>query len=200
MSVNDYFIVNFYQIEKICKKSLKSRYGEGISLYYDHLLKKGVPKKKLEESLYPFLTMIKKPNGSLNYRPKKILGYSIDDYIEEDHIHNNFDLNRVQYNIDKLDVEYVDERIELMIDLKDEVLSDFLLNNPNNDKWIKIYRVIYDKKIKLDLFEEIVFDYMFNKGLTIKKISEITGNSRSWVQLYRKSLIEKIKKELDGNN
>ena len=181
MSVNDYFIVNFYQIEKICKKSLKSRYGEGISLYYDHLLKKGVPKKKLEESLYPFLTMINKPNGKLHYHPKKILGTKVEDF-------------------DNIDVEYLDERIELMIDLKDERLVDFLLNNPNNDKWTKIYRIVYDKKIKLDLFEEIVFDYMFNKGLTIKKISEITGNSRSWVQMFRTSLIKKIKEALKNDN
>jgi phage antirepressor YoqD-like protein len=98
-------------------------------------------------------------------------------------------------DLENINIAYDEEtkRVEMMIDLGDEKLVDFLLNNTNNIKWIKIWEVMYVNKIEMDMFETILFDYIFNKGYTIRKISAITGNGISYTYELRKKLLDKIR-------
>jgi len=173
-SVATYFVNNYNIMETISKKLLKSRFREGLSLYYIHLHKKKETPVYLEGSITQFIKNINKPNGDLHRSPVNL------SYID-------YDLGQSEDPTEKMD---------MMLDIKDEMIIDFLLNGKNNDKWIKIYDVIYNKKLELNMFESIVYDYVFIKHMSISQISAITGNSRTWVQTYRKQVIQKIKDKL----
>jgi hypothetical protein len=178
MSSNDYFIKNYNQIEYTAKLILRERWREGISEYYIYIVEGN--KTPSRSGLYYYLININKKRGKLNF----VKGQDKTDFNIE---------------VEDLNISYSDDKTEMMMDLNDENIVDFLLNNPNNSKWLKIYEIVYEKKIELNLFEGIIFDYIFIDGFSIKEISAITGNSKSWTQQYRKSLIDKIKKAIvDG--
>ncbi len=162
----------------IAKRVLQERYAEGISELYLHLQEKGILPPKPYSYVYWFFVNLNKRRGKLNFDSDFLLNYQVD--------------------VDGSSPPSYDPGMEwdLALDLKDPVLIDFLLNNHNNQKWTQIYRIIYDKQIELNLFESIMFEYVFLQGLSIREIQKITGNSFSWVYQYRKSLIEKIKKSL----
>jgi hypothetical protein len=172
--VNDFIIKNQSLIESISKKVLKDRWREGVSAYFIHLYDKNKVPTNIATNTWYFMVNLSKPNSEINYVPVTLKG-SID-------------------SEDNQNISYTSiEEIEIRIDLVDERLVDFLLNNEQTDLWINIYDVFYKKKIKLDIFEEVIFDYVFNQGLTIREISKLTNNSPSWIYRQRKSLIEKIK-------
>jgi len=171
--VNDYIKDNWNIIETISKKVLKERFREGISAYYIHLHKKNIMPSKPAVHVYYFMKNLQRPNSEINYTPVTLK--CSDDGLEIVDSSNDY------------------KKIEMMIDLNDEALVDFLVNNHNSDKWIKIYEVVYSKKIELDMFENILFDYVLIKGWSIRKISEVTGNGRSYTYQLRKKLLDKLK-------
>jgi hypothetical protein len=175
MTVNEWFTENWDMIQRVAKDILGDRFREGISEYYITMIEKNkVPQSKFHT--YWFMRNLKLPNSKINYIPSVLKNSAPDDF-----------------DIPDIDI---DTKIDLMIDLNDEIIVDFLINNYNNEKWLKIYNAIYGRKINLDFFEEILFEYVFIDGLSISKIREITGCSQSFIYKMRKELIEKIKKEL----
>lgn len=177
-------------MEQMSKRVLKSRWREGISSYYLHLYDKGVLPKNIGTNFYYFLLNLNKPSSQINYTPI-VLRNSYDDMIS--------DCGLCYKDILPSD-DNLEESLTLKIDLEDDTLIDFLINNKNNEKWIKIYSIFHQKKIELDLFEEVIFDYVFKQGLSIRKIAELTNNSTQWVYMYRKSLIDKIKKMINEDS
>jgi hypothetical protein len=175
MSINQYIQTNWELFTQISKKVLQSRWREGISEYYIHLIDKNKIPTNPPVHCYYFMQNINKPNGPLNYKPVT-LKTSINDIEVADH-----------FNEDELDIN---------IDFVDEELKDFLLHNTNSEKWIKIFKVVHRREVDLDLFETILFEYIFLNGYSAKHISEITGNSISWVFGKRKKLINKIKEKI----
>lgn len=171
--VNQYINDNYELIETIAKRVLKARFREGISSYYLHIYDKNKVPPNPPVHIYYYMKNLEKPNSEINYTPVTFkLG--VDDAPE-------------------IAVEEGWKKVEMMIDLDDEMLVDFLMNNTNNDKWLKIYEVMYSKKVELDMFENILFDYIFVKGWSIRKISAITGNGPSYTYQLRRRLIDKIK-------
>lgn len=175
MTVNEWFTNNYKLIERVAKDILGDRFGEGISEYYIYLVDNDtVPTSKYYT--YWFMKNLKLPNSKINYVPMVL----------RNAVPEDFDIpDATNYS-----------KIDLMIDLDDEIIVDFLINNYNNEKWLRIYNAIYGRKVQLNLFEEILFEYVFIQGLSIAKIREITGNSQSFIYKMRKELIEKIKKEI----
>jgi hypothetical protein len=175
MTLNDWFQKNYSIIERTAKDLLYERYGEGVSEYYIHLINKDqIPISRFHT--YWFMKNLKLPNSKINYIPTVLRNAAPDDFDTPD---------TTDYS-----------KIDLMIDLNDEIIVDFLINNYNNERWLKIYNSIYGNKIQLNLFEQILFEYVFINGYSISKIKEITGNSQSFIYKMRKELIEKIKREL----
>lgn len=174
--INDYFDKNYKLIESISKRVLKGRFREGISAYYMYLYDRDTLPTNIATNVYYYMVNMSKPNSEINYSPVTLKG-SIN---EDCHITTN-----------------IEDKIDLQIDLEDERLVDFLLNNEQTDKWIKIYEVIYLKKIELDLYESIIFDYVFSQGLSIRQIAALTNNSPSWIYKQRKAVIDKIKKAIN---
>lgn len=177
--VNKWIEENWSLIESIAKRVLKGRFREGISSYYIHLHEKNKIPPNPPVHIYYFMKNLDKGNSEINYIPVTFRG-------EDAQI-----LNVVVSEWNK---------IEMMIDLDDEMLVDFLHNNTNNEKWIKIYEVMFSNKIELDMFETILFDYIFNKGWSIRKISEVTGNGPSYTYQLRKKLILKIREAIKNND
>lgn len=174
MKINTWFDKNYDSIENMAKILLKERFREGISEYYIHLVEKNkVPTSKYHA--YWYMKNLTQKNSKLNYQPIVLRG----------------DLEGIEIGDSSEELKN-----DLRMDLKDERLVDFMINNDNNERWMKIYDIIYTKGIKMNLFEEILFEYVFIEGLSIAKIREITGNSQSFIYKMRKELIEKIKKEL----
>ena len=166
-------------IESISKMVLGDRFREGISSYYIHLHKKKLIPDDVNSHVYWFMYNLRKPQSELNYTPIVMRG----DFIDDHYFGHN-----------------PEKELIMNIDIKDPILIDFLLNNKNTDLWIRIYDVVYNKKIDLNMFENIIFDYTFNKGMSVKDIAKITGNSYSWVYSFRRDVIKKIKNAVDGIN
>lgn len=185
--LNDAFENNLPKIEEIAKRVLIERWREGVNSYFFYLHNKAEVPTNWNTNCYYFMCNLKKPNSEINYIP---VGFrSTTDEEQENLI--------LTYRTE----DDLENELMLRIDLEDERLVDFLLNNEQNDKWIMIYEILHQKKVKLDLFEEIIFDYVFNQGFSIRHIAKITGNSMSWCYRYRKSVIEKIKRAIDdGKN
>lgn len=176
--INDYFNKNYKLIENISKRVLKDRFREGISSYYIHLYEKnGVPLNIATNAWY-FMTNLSKPQSEINYVPVTLKGTIHSKKVFEEQHHQKWN---------QIDI------IDLKIDLEDERLIDFLLNNEQNQLWISIYEVFFEKRLQFDIFEEVIFDYVFNQGLSIRDISRLTNNSPSWIYKQRKSVIDKIK-------
>lgn len=173
--INDYFDKNYKLIENISKRVLKDRFREGISSYYIYLHDKGEVPSNIATNAWYFMSNLSKPNSEINYMP-----VTLKNTLEEDQAYYS--------QIDRIDLE---------IDLQDEKLVDFLLNTEQNDLWIRIYQVFFEKRINFDIFEEVIFDYVFNQGLSIRDISKLTNNSPSWIYRQRKSVIDKIKMYLN---
>lgn len=170
---------NYKQLEKLAKKYLNSRFGEAISAYYIYLIKKDAIPENPHRHFYYFIQNLLKSRSEINHIPIQLK--------------SNIEIENIEISDSSLE----EKRIELIIDLSDdEQIIDFLMNNPNNEKWLKIYEVINTKKLKLDIFEQILFDYVFIKGLSIAKISNITGNTQNYTWRLRKNLIQKIKDEI----
>lgn len=70
------------------------------------------------------------------------------------------------------------------------------MNNENNERWLKIYELVYRKGLEMNLFERILFQYIFLDGLSIRDIVKITGNSQDYIYKQRKKLIEKIRDKI----
>jgi hypothetical protein len=175
-NIDTWFKENYKSIERVAKDLLGDRFGEGISEYYIYLIDKDVvPTTKYYT--YWFMKTLTKSNSKINYQP---VGFRL--------INN-------EYVVERSDSDDI-KRSDLKLDLGDDTLVDFMMNNPNNDKWLRIYELIYSKKIKMDLFEEILFEYVFIDGLSIRKIVKITGNSKTSIYQMRKELIKKIKEKL----
>jgi hypothetical protein len=175
--VDEWITYNFETVQVISKKVLGARFGEGISEYYIYLTKRGSVPEYVEKHIYYFMMNLKRSNSAINYKSLTF----------QNSIPENFDVPDSGDELKKWDY---------LIDLGDEELVDFLVNNHNNDKWIKIWEVFYRNKVKFNLFEKIMFDYVFIKGFSIRKIQQITGNSQDFVYKMRKSLIQKIKEEI----
>jgi hypothetical protein len=177
--LNNYFDLHYHKIEEIAKKVLKSRFREGISSYFIYLHNQDKLPARPYPHVYYFMCNLSKPNSEINYIP---VTFKTFDSEEAEEMMKNLPQNE-------------DLEVELMmrIDLDDERLIDFLLHNDQNDKWIQIYKIMNEKRVELDLFEEIVFDYVFVQGLSIRDIAKITGNSASWCYRYRKSVIQKLR-------
>jgi len=170
--LNEWFTQNYKLIEAQARQVLRDRYAEGISLYYEYLYTTNKIPEDLKKNCYNHFKNYAKPNSPLNYIPVTLKG-----------------------NLDDLEspVESPELEWDLQLDLKNEEAIDFLLNNKNNEKWMKIYETVYRKHIDLNLFENILFDYVFIQGLSIREISVITGSSTSFIYKIRKELINKIK-------
>lgn len=173
--VNKYIESNWGLIESIAKRVLKGRFREGISSYYMHMVKKNKLPKNAATHIYYYMLNLDKSRSDINYIPVMFRGGDIDNV-------------KIGYD------EWV--KVDMMMDLNDAKLVDFLINNANNEKWIKIYEVLFSEKIKLNMFENILFDYIFNKGLSIRKIAKLTGNGDSYTYDLRKKLINKIREAL----
>jgi hypothetical protein len=184
-SISSIFESNWSKMEEMSKRILKDRWREGISSYYIHLSDRNKIPQNIFVNFYYFLVNLSKPQSEINYTPVTLRKSIYDDGIVSE-----------LYGSIKVDVE---TEMMLKIDLGDDTLIDFLLNNHNNDKWIKLYKIFYEKKIELDLFEEVVFDYIFKQGLSIRQIAKMTDNHPSWIYRYRKSLLDKIKAALNEN-
>lgn len=176
--INDYFDKNYKLIENISKRVLKDRFREGISSYYIYLYDKGEVPSNIATNAWYFMSNLSKPQSEINYVPVTLRD-TLDDNHEKGQSWNQLEL------------------IDLKIDLEDERLIDFLINNEQTDLWISIYEVFYKKQIDLDIFESIIFDYVFNQGLSIRDIAKLTNNSPSWIYRQRKSVIDKIKKVIN---
>lgn len=170
--INDYFNQNYKLIENISKRVLKDRFREGMSSYYIYLYDKGEVPSNIATNAWYFMSNLSKPQSEINYVPVTLKGT-----LEEHH----------EQKWDQI------EAIDLKIDLEDDRLIDFLINNEQNDLWISIYEVFFEKRLQFDIFEEVIFDYVFNQGLSIREISKLTNNSPSWIYRQRKSVIDKIK-------
>lgn len=178
--------MHYDKMREISKRVLKERWREGISSYYLYLYEKGEMPSNLYSHFYYFVVNLAKPSSEINYIPKVLRKNTEDEEFYE----------KTMATI--VDQDNLEEQLILKIDLNDAVLEDFLVNNHNNQKWIRLYEIFYQKKLKLDLFEEVIFDYIFIQGLSIRQIAKLTNNSPSWIYRYRKSLIDKIKIELGG--
>jgi hypothetical protein len=172
---NQYIINNYTKIEEISKRVLKGRWREGVSSYYLYMIEKTIEPKNINTNCYYYMVNLDKPNGELNYLP-----IALRDSESED----------CEYGED------IETKLDMMIDLDNEELVDFLINNDQSDNILKIYKILYEKKLELNLFEQVVFDYVFKDGLSIQKIANITGNSKSWIYRFRKDLITKIKENI----
>jgi hypothetical protein len=185
-SLDNFIEENYNSMEQISKRVLKSRWREGISSYYIYLYDKMKIPTNFHTNFYYFMINLSKPQSEINYVPV-VLRSSCDDDKDNTSI--------IKENIaDSVDLEAT---LMMQMDLEDEILIDFITNNHNNQKWIKIYEIFYEKKIELDLFEEVIFDYIFKQGLSIREIAKLTNNSPSWIYRYRKSLLDKIKAVLN---
>ena len=174
--INKWINENIKTLESISKRVLFNRWREGLSEYYFYLDRRGDIPKNPERHFYYFMTNLKKGNSAINYTPKTLKGDDLDYEINDD--------------------GYSERKNEMMIDLDDEVAVDFLLNNENNERWLKIYDLVYRKGLDLDLFEKILFEYIFIDGMSIRDIVKITGNSQDYIYKQRKKLIEKIKNKI----
>lgn len=162
---------NWIMLERVSKLVLGERWREGVSEFYIYLEKTN--KKPGERFTYYFMMNLRRRNSAINYKPITFGEGEMPD------IHVS-----------------PENAIDLMIDLDDEVAVDFLLNNENNERWLKIYNIVYRGGIELDLFEKILFEYIFLKGMSIRDIVKITGNSQDYIYKQRRKLIEKIKMEI----
>lgn len=169
-------------IERTAKIVLKERFREGISNYYLHLIEKQNIPENPKSHCYYYMVNINKPSGELNYQSIKGLEFGSMDIEEAINIGSDDSV-----------------KIDMMIDLGDEQMVDFLINNDDSRKWIEIYGVMYGGTVKMDIFERILFDYIFNKGLSISKISQKTGNGKSYTYQLRKKLLEKLKASINNN-
>ena len=167
---------NIKKLESISKGVLFDRWREGVSEYYLYLVRRGSIPKNPQKHFYYFMTNLSRGNSSINYTPKTLKGSDLD-----------YDLG---------DDGRYESKIDMMIDLNDEVAVDFLLNNENNERWLKIYDLVYRKGLDLDIFEKILFQYIFLDGMSIRDIVKITGNSQDYIYKQRKKLIEKIKNKI----
>lgn len=174
-------------MEQMAKRVLKTRWREGVSAYYIYLYDRQMVPANFHTNYYYFLVNLSKPQSEINYTPV-VLRTSYDAETEGPNLR---EYNSYKEHI--ADPDNLEAKLVLAIDLDDEVLIDFLLNNQNNERWIKLYQIFYEKKIELDLFEEIIFDYIFKQGLSIRQIAKLTNNSASWIYRYRKSLLDKIR-------
>jgi hypothetical protein len=171
---NDWIKKNFNILKRISKNILKERWMEGISEYYIWSIENdGVLN---ERHFYYFMWNLKRGNSKINYIPSGFKGHDGD----------------IEDFGDRRDLDKVD----LMMDLGDEVAVDFLLNNENNERWLKIYEVVYKGGLDMNFFEKILFEYIFLEGLSIRDIVKITGNSQDYIYKQRKRLIERIKSKL----
>lgn len=180
LEANEFITKNYPKIVEIAKRVLKDKWRDGISSYYMHIQKKGIGKNPIPYC-YWYFNNLNRPYSELNYVPVTVRN----DY-------DDINMNKYTYN--------PEDEWNMNIDLDNDILVDFLNNNKNNGKWIKIWKVIYDKKIEMDLFEEVIFDYIFKQGLSISEIAKITNNNKSWIYTYRKSLINKIKLAIEKND
>ncbi len=157
---------------EISKRVLKDKWGEGISEYYLILRKsKQLPLYPLPH-FYSTMKVLSNSTSPINYKPVTI--------------RHELQPNEPYYSP-------MDET-ELLIDLGDEAIVDFFLNNPYNDKWVRIWSAI--RHLKLNIFEEVIYDYVFIKGYSIDKISKITDIPKSSVYRFRTQLIQKIKDKI----
>ena len=176
-SIADYFTKHNSKFVEIAKRGLGDRYGEALSSYYMDLYKNGLPKYKNGFAhFYFFITNLRKPMSEINYIPKPLLN----------------DLTGVDVSYDPM------VKVELEIDLQDDKLVDFFMNNPYNDKWMCLYKT--KENLSLDIFEDIIYEMVFIDGLSVREIAKLTNNSPSWVYQYRKRVIQKIKDGLNGTN
>lgn len=168
-------VSDYREIEAMAKRLAVGQWREAISELYITIHKKGIkPDKKW---IYWFFKNITKVNSPLNYKPIAFRGDEI-----------NEDLGGTWEQFNEVDIE---------IDTGSKEIVDFLINHENKDKWIKIWNIVYKKDIKLDLFEKILFEYIFIQGLSIRDIVKITGNSQNYIYEQRRALISKIKKEIN---
>lgn len=169
--INKWIEINWKDIERISRRILMSRWREGISEYYTNMERSG--KEPTLKHFYYFIKNLEKPNSAINYTP-------------------------VGFRSGKIPVVSVDDwkATDMRIDLGNEEAVDFLTNNSQNEKWLKIYNLIYRGGLKLNLFEKILFDYVFIQALSIREIVKITGNSQDYIYKQRRALIEKIKNEI----
>jgi hypothetical protein len=172
--INDWITYNYQLILQISKKILRDRYCEGISSYYLHLYKKKEIPKNAGSHIYYYMNYLLKPKSDINYS-------------------SNMFKNQ-QLVGDEVYDDMMDAKIDLNIDFDDnDELIDFLLNNDNSKKWIKIYEILYTNKVELDIFEKSLFDYIFQDGLSVRQVATLTNSSVSWIYQKRVELIKKIK-------
>ena len=174
--INEWIQKEWKVLEAISKRVLFNRWREGISEYYLYLMNKNFIPANPERHFYYYMTNLSKPNSAINYVPKTLKTSDIE-----------FDISDNGKETLKSD---------MMLDLNDEVAVDFLLNNENNERWLKIYDLVYRRGLKLDLFEKILFQYIFLDGMSIRDIVKITGNSQDYIYKQRRLLIEKIKSKI----
>jgi hypothetical protein len=174
--INKWINENIKTLESISKKVLFDRWREGLSEYYFYLERKGTIPTNPEKHFYYFMTNLKKGNSAINYTPKTLKSNGSD-----------FDVS---------DYSHTERKLDMMLDLDDEVAVDFLLNNENNERWLKIYDLVFRGGLEMDLFERILFQYIFLEGLSIRDIVKITGNSQDYIYKQRRALIEKIKNKI----
>jgi hypothetical protein len=174
METNKYIENNWQLFTEISKRVLNGRWGEGLSEYSLYLLESNKVPPNPPVHCYYYMKNLSKSNSKINYKPLTFQ-------------------NKLDFDIVGEDPE---DEINMRIDFNDPELVDFLLHNELSDKWIKIFKVVHRGEVHLDLFEQILFEYIFLKGYSAKKISEITGNSVSWVFGKRKKLILKIKEKI----
>jgi hypothetical protein len=158
------------------KRVLRERWREGISEYYLYLVKRGDIPSNPHRHFYYFMVNLSKTSSAINYTPKTLKGSDLE-----------WDLGDGGMSAMKLD---------MMIDLEDEVAVDFLMNNDNNERWLKIYDIVFRGGLEMDFFEKILFQYIFLEGMSIRDIVKITGNSQDYIYKQRKSLIKKIKEKI----
>lgn len=177
MTVEQWIKKEWKVLESISKKILHDRWREGISEYYIFLQKKNIIPPS-EKFTYYYMMNLRKSNSAINYIPKALNGVDLD----------YFELS---------DEGRTELKVHMMMDLNDEVAVDFLMNNENNERWLKIYNIVYRGGMELDLFEKIIFEYVFLKGMSIREIVSITGNSQDYIYKTRRALIDRIKEELN---
>jgi hypothetical protein len=174
--INKWINDNWKLLEITSKKVLHNRWREGISEYYLYLIKRGSIPPNPERHFYYFMVNLNKSSSAINYTPKTLKGGDLDYEFGDDN--------------------YSERKGDMMLDLDDEVAVDFLLNNENNERWLKIYDLVFRGGLEMDLFERILFQYIFLDGLSIRDIVKITGNSQDYIYKQRRALIERIKEKI----